>query len=517
VINYRNTIVVLLLAASALLLNTGRANATDSSPRARNVLFILVDDQRYDAMSCLGHPFLETPAVDSLAANGVRFSNAYVTTSLCSPSRASILTGLYAHTHRVVDNQTEMNHDLVTFNETLQAAGYETAFIGKWHMGNETDSPRPGWSHWVSFVGQGHYYPTLPNGKIAQLNVDGKYVPQTQYITDELTDYALDWLDKQRDRQKPWMLYLSHKAVHSDFVPARRHEGNFANVKLPDAPSTQGTELDQLRPMWARNQRNSWHGAEFPLHHQIGTTETLCRRYYESLLSVDESTDRLLDYLRDTGQLDSTVIIYMGDNGFIWGEHGLIDKRTAYEPSVRVPFLVHCPEMFPSGRVVPEMVANIDVAPTILEIAGIPESDWPSMQGRSIVPLATGEPVDGWRNEIIYEYFWERWAPSTPTIHALVTPRWKYVRAYGVWDVPELYDTQSDPHELRNLFNDPEHHQRALEMDKRLFDQLERTGGESIPLLRGWKGKAKQWRHPDKSEWADFPKAMVVPKESDAN
>ena len=499
-----------ILTALFILYSASAAFAEDTPPR-RNIIFILVDDQRWDAMSCMRHPFLKTPAADSLAAGGVRFSNAYVTTSLCSPSRASILTGLYAHTHRVVDNQSGMPGGLRFFSEDLQKAGYRTGFVGKWHMGHSSDEPRAGWDHWVSFVGQGHYFPKLPNGRTAQLNVNGKRVDQTKYITDELTDYALDWLKQQQDTDKPWMLYLSHKAVHHNFSPAPRHEGQFADVELKPFPSSRGTGFDRLKPMWARNQRNSWHGAEYPFHNTLGKTEDIYRRYCESLLSVDESTQRVLAHLRKTKQLDSTLIMYMGDNGHLWGENGLIDKRTAYEASIRVPLLMHCPELIPAGRVVDGIAANIDIAPTVLEAAGIPPRKF---HGRSLLPLARGDTVDDWRTELIYEYFWERWAPSTPTLHALITPRWKYVRAYGLWDVPELYDTKDDPGELRNLFNDVEHHQRALDMDKRLFELLAETGGDSIPLMRGWKGRAKELRHPSGSEWSPFPKSMTESNDS---
>ena len=496
----------------------------------RNIIFILVDDQRHDALSCMGHPFLKTPAADSLVRGGVRFANAYVTTSLCSPSRASILTGLYAHTHRVVDNQSGMPEGLRFFSQDLQDAGYETAFIGKWHMGHASDEPRPGWNHWVSFVGQGNYFPDLPGGRKAQLNVNGRRVPQSKYITDELTDYAVDWLTRRKTGDKPWMLYLSHKAVHHDFSPAPRHKGTYANVEITPFPTTKGTPLDELKPMWARNQRNSWHGAEHAFHGTQGKVEDIYRRYCETMLSVDESTQRVLDYLRETGQLDSTLIIYMGDNGHLWGEQGLIDKRTAYEASIRVPLIMHCPDLLPAGRVVTEMAANIDIAPTTLAPAGVettvarlsessspraPDSESQAtrqMHGLSLLPLAQGERVENWRTELLYEYFWERWAPSTPTLHALVTPQWKYVRAYGLWDVAELYDLESDPHELHNLFAVPEHHARAMQMDKRLFKLLSETGGDSIPLHRGWNGSAKEERNAHQSPWAEFPKSMTTGK-----
>ena len=482
---------------------------SQAAEKKRNILFILVDDQRWDALSCLGHSFLKTPAADSLAANGVRFANAFVTTSLCSPSRASILTGLYAHTHRVVDNQSGMSDTLRFFSQDLQDAGYRTAFVGKWHMGHEGDSPQRGWNHWVSFTGQGSYFPTLPNGTNAQLNVDGRHVPQTDYITDELTDYAVKWLRDQKGSGKPWMLYLSHKAAHYNFVPAPRHQGVYAQAPVKAFASSKGTPQDEFKPMWARNMRNSWHGAEYPFHGQDGNVDNLYRRYCETLLAVDESTQRLLDFLRATGQLESTLIIYMGDNGHLWGEQGLIDKRTAYEASIRVPLLMHCPDLLPQGLVVNEITANIDIAPTVLEAAGVPANR--SFHGRSLLPLSQGETVPDWRTELVYEYFWERWAPSTPTLHALITPHWKFVRAYGQWDVHELYDLENDPHELKNLFTLPEYRARALKMDKRLFELLVETGGDSIPLHRGWTGSAKEERNPAQSGWAPFPQSMTAP------
>ncbi len=513
--NHRGSFSLCLLVFFGVLY--GNLNASEVSKlkpipgtQPRNIVFILVDDQRFDALSCMGHPFLKTPAADSIARNGVMFRKAYVTTSLCSPSRASFLTGLYAHTHRVVDNRTPVSPDLVFFSEYLREAGYVTAFIGKWHMGSSDDNPRRGWDYWVSFRGQGNYFPKLRNGKIAQLNVNGKRAPQTKYITDELTDYAIDWLKSRKDTKQPWLLYLSHKAVHHDFSPAPRHKGKYAHVKIPPPPTTKGTKLDALRPMWARNQRNSWHGAEFPFHGTLGKTEDIYRRYCEAMLAVDESTARVLDYLREAGLLDSTLVIYMSDNGHLWGEHGLIDKRTAYAASVRVPLLMQCPDILPRNTTVDKIAANIDIAPTILQAAGLrPPAHY---QGRSLLPLARGEKVADWREDLIYEYFWERWAPSTPTLHALIGERYKYVRPYGLWDLAELYDMEKDPNELTNLINHPAHKKRGLEMDERLFALLKETGGDNIPLFRGWNGSAKELRDPEQSDWAPVPSALLKEK-----
>src|SRR5262245_24745313 len=258
--------------------------------KPRNIIFILTDDHRYDALGFLkGQSFIETPNLDALARNGVHLKNAFVTTALCSPSRASILTGLYAHQHRVVDNNNPVSNELIFFSQYLQKAGYETAMIGKWHMGGEIDDPQPGFDYWVSFKGQGTYLPSA-NG----LNVNGKHVPQKGYITDELTDYALDWL-KDRKSGSPFMLYLSHKAVHSEFVPADRHKDRYKSKPFL-APMTMDPSSHLGSPMWLQNQRNSFHGVDFPYHGDLNIQEYY-KRYAETLLAVDDSLGRVIGFL----------------------------------------------------------------------------------------------------------------------------------------------------------------------------------------------------------------------------
>jgi N-acetylglucosamine-6-sulfatase len=376
---------LVLLSAFCAVASSAADLALAKIPGAKphNIVFILVDDLRYDAMGFMGHPFLETPNIDSLAKNGVHLKNAYVTTSLCSPSRASILTGLYAHRHHVVDNNNPVPKGTVLFSQYLQKAGYQTAFIGKWHMGGgeENDTPQPGFDHWVSFAGQGTYWPTRRG-----LNVDGKHVPQKGYITDELTDYALGWL-KSLKSETPFMLYLSHKAVHAEFIPAKRHQGRYRDKAMPrfvwDTPEDYAD-----KPMWVKNQRNSWHGSEFSYHSNLNIEEYY-KAYCETLLAVDESVGRVLDFLREKKLLDSTLIIFMGDNGFLFGEHGLIDKRNAYEESMRVPMLMQCPDLFKGGTSVRKVVANLDIGPTILEAAGLKAPE--SQDGRSFISLAQGK------------------------------------------------------------------------------------------------------------------------------
>jgi len=475
--------------------------------KPRNVVFVLTDDHRYDAMGFMGHPFLETPHMDRLAKGGINFTAGYVTTSLCSPSRASILTGQYAHTHRVVDNNNPVPEGTIFFPQYLQAAGYNTAFFGKWHMGGGSDDPRPGFDRWVSFRGQGHYLPH-PSG----LNVDGKRVERKGHITDEITDYCVDWINEQTG-DKPFFVYLSHKAVHAQFTPCDRHKGRYANVEVP-TPKTQPDTPENFadKPRWVQDQRNSWHGVDFAYHTGIDVKK-FYRDYCETLLGVDDSLGRVMDTLEAKGWLDDTLIIYMGDNGFYmgdngfcFGEHGLIDKRHAYEASMRVPFMAHCPELFEGGQSIDKVVANIDVGPTVLHAAGLKTPD--QMQGRSFLDVMTGTE-DDWRDSLLYEYYWERNFPQTPTMHAIRTDRWKFIRYVGIWDCEELYDMQNDPLEEHNLITSEEHQDLIAQLKDQLFTKLEETGGMQVPLYRD-RGNSQNLRLKGRDAANEFPPWLYV-------
>ncbi len=471
----------------------------------RNVIFILSDDHRYDFMSFLNTvPWLETPNMDRLAKEGAHFPNAFVTTSLCSPSRASILTGLFSHSHTVVDNQAPDPGNLIFFPQYLQQEGYETAYIGKWHMGDANDSPRPGFDHWVSFRGQGVYYnPTI------NINGTRKEYGDSTYMSDLLTQHALEWFDN-RDKEKPFFLYLSHKAVHADFQPAKRHKGSYAGKELIYPPSFRTSDqavkgkrnygaggaehqiphvdpdLTEVyygpgrMPDWQKMQRESWHGVDY-MYHGRTSFEDFYRDYCETLRGVDESIGELLTYLEASGLDESTLIIYMGDNGFSFGEHGLIDKRHFYEESVKVPFLVRCPDLFEGNQTIPHMVQNIDIAPTVLALAGVNAPDY--MHGSSILPLLANNS-DGWRDRIFYEYYWEYDFPHTPTMHGIRTDRYKYIRYHGIWDTNEFYDLQEDPYEMNNLIASPEHQELINTLAGEIYDWLEQTDGMQIPLKR---------------------------------
>lgn len=465
---------------------------TGISPR--NIVFILTDDHRFDALGFLNaQEFIKTPNLDFLAKEGAYLPNAFVTTSLCSPSRASILTGLYAHKHRVVDNNNPVSKDLVFFSQYLQQIGYQTAMVGKWHMGGDYDNPQRGFDHWVSFKGQGSYLP-VKNG----LNINGKHVPQKGYITDELTDYAINFLSG-RNKSKPFMLYLSHKGVHADFLPADRNKGMAGNASFRP-PLNMNIGTHQGAPMWLQNQRNSWHGVEYPYHSSLDIGEYY-KRYAETLMSVDESVGRIINYLKEEGLLENTLIVYMGDNGFQFGEHGLIDKRTAYEASMRVPMLAYAPGLIKPGTTVKEVVANIDIAPTLLEAAGLQAPAY--MDGKSFLPFLEGKQ-QAWRKGLLYEYYWERNFPQTPTIHALRGDRYKYIHYNGIWDTDELYDLAEDSLEIKNLIRSQAHQQIVTGMNKELFDILKNTQGMYIPLYPD-AGRQSGLRYEHGSPAAEFP------------
>jgi len=455
-----------------------------------NVIFILTDDHRYDFMGFIGKiPWLKTPNIDALANGGAYFKNAFVTTSLCSPSRASILTGQYSHVHTIVDNIAAEPKNLIYFPQYLQQVGYQTSFFGKWHMGEDDDSPRKGFNHWESFKGQGVYY----NPK---LNINGKSIQfkDSTYITDLLTNHALQWL-KMHDTAKPFFLYLSHKAVHAPVTPAKRHLGLYANQKYKLPPTFYQTLNDAYKllnwPEWVKNQRYSWHGVDF-IYHTHQNVEEIVQTYCETLMAVDESVGSILNYLKDNGLEQNTIVIYMGDNGFSFGEHGLIDKRHFYEESVKVPFLVYAPGLFKGGQTISKMVQNIDIAPTILELAGLKKPD--NMPGNSFTKLLKGDSAV-WRNKIFYEYFWEYDFPMTPTVFGIRTDKFKLIKYYGIWDSNELYDLENDPNEMYSLIEKPEYQNLVKKMVAELYDWLEQSNGMQVPLKRVIRNPYGDFKH----------------------
>lgn len=475
-----------LTLLSVLILNVARAQTQRSA--VQNVVFILSDDHRYDLMGFMEEApnWLETPSLDRLAAEGAHLKNAFVSTSLCSPSRASILTGQYMHHHRVVDNQREVPDGTVFFPSYLQAAGVQTAFVGKWHMGHDDDSPREGFDHWVSFLGQGKYFdPTL--------NINGERRDFEGYNADILTEQAVEWLSEERDEKKPFFLYLSYKAVHYPFQPATRHEGRYHGKPIPYPETMANTERNyRTVPRWVRDRRFSIHGID---HMETGAFDNdpvpdfddLYWDYCEAVHSVDENVGRVLDYLDEAGLAENMLVIYMGDNGFHLGEHGFYDKRDAYEPSIRVPMLARAPGLIEGGSVVSPMVQNIDIASTVMDAMGVSMPDnlgqARQMDGKSFLPLLEGREIS-WRDHILYEYHWEWNFPATPTLFSIRTDRYKYVYHHGTWDIDAFYDLEEDPIERHNLIEVPGYQKMIGELRDQMFEELEASGALDVPFRK---------------------------------
>lgn len=461
-----------------------------------NILFILTDDQRWDALSLAGHRHLRTPHIDRLGREGVHFRNAFCTTSLCSPSRASILSGLYAHAHGVTNNFTEYPAALQSFPRVLQAAGYDTAYIGKWHMGEENDEPRPGFNWFVTHKGQGKYFDT-------EFNLNGRRREVVKgYYTHVVTDLAEEWLRRPRDG-KPWLLMIGHKAPHSFYFPEPKYEQAFARVPVP-YPETAFMLED--KPAWIRERLHTWHGIYGPLFDwrkkfpddspaAVKDFEAMTRAYWGTILSVDDSVGRLHALLRERGELDDTIIVFMSDNGILNGEHGMVDKRTAHEPSIRILQIVRFPGLTPPDRpkVIEEQVLTVDVAPSLLELVGAPALT--GLHGRSWKRLVReGDP--SWRKSWLYHYNYEKQFPYTPNVRAVRTGSWKYSRSPHGDGGPdrhqaELYNIEFDPEERRNLIDHPRYAGVVAEMQRELLKVMREVGltpeNDRMPLDAGIK------------------------------
>lgn len=489
-----DAIAAAVLLATAMAIGCGEtgAPAPAGTTAARpNVVFVLTDDQRWDAISLQGNSGpLETPNIDRLGREGVYFRNAFATTSLCSPSRATILTGLYAHAHGVTDNFTEFPEDTRTWPLVLQQHGYETAYIGKYHMGEDNDEPRAGFDYFATHRGQGQYFDTewRINGGERQV------IPG--YYTTVVTDLAEQWI-RGRSGDRPWAIMIGHKAPHSFYYPEEKYAQAFADVQVPYPPSA--FMLDD-KPAWYRERLPTWHGIYGPLFDYrrqfpdsrpegVAAFEEMVRSYWRTILSVDDSVGRLYALLEELGQLDNTLFMFASDHGILNGEHGMIDKRTAHEPSIRIPLVVRYPGLTSpaSPRVVDQMVLTTDFAPSIVDIAGIAPEGFE--HGRSWKALAQGRNVPDWRTSYVYIYNYERQFPYTPNVRAIRTDRWKYIRYPNATPEhkSELYDLVEDPDELVNLIDDPSHRARVAELHRELDRRLKELGAwpDVMPVDEG--------------------------------
>ncbi len=452
--------------ASALAA-AGIGMASGKSGTRPNIVVIVVDDMRFDEFGAGGHPYLQTPQLDALARRGASFRNAYHTTPLCSPNRACILTGQYASRHGIIDNTSRSyaSHRLQTFARELQRAGYVTAHVGKWHMGNDP-TPRPGYEHWVSFAGQGRIVnPTLFEGGRSH-RVEG-------YITDLLTDRAVEFV--ARPRHTPFMLYLGHKAIHPEiqqrddgtvdiatsggFVPASRHAGRYAGMKFPRRPNYGLAARDRAGKPLLEGVLAGKHRPEVQkafgkdvLDERV-SDETIQSRA-EMMLAVDEGIGRLVTALEERQALENTLFVFLSDNGSFFGEHGLsIERRFPYEESIRSPLMMSWPAQIETGLAIDSFALSVDIAPTVLDAAGVTAPR--SMQGRSLLPQLRG---GAGRDAFLVEYYGhENPYPWIANIdyRAVRMGRYKYIRWIREDAAQELYDLDADPYEMNNIAGDP--------------------------------------------------------------
>jgi len=462
--------------------------AADDRP---NILLIIVDDHAYQAIGAYGSVLNETPNIDRIAAAGIRFDRALVTNSICAPSRAVILTGKYSHANGVLDNVDDFDGEQPTFPRLLQTAGYQTAAFGKWHLKSEPT----GFDTWEVLPGQGHYYNPDLRTAAGRIRREG-------YVTDIVTDLTLDWLDGGRDEDRPFFVWLGHKAPHRNWMPGPDHLTTYADTTFVEpstlfddysdrAPgaATQEMEIDRhmtlmydlkVRPAgdttaeWETNfwdgmddrmttaQRADWDAAFDPRNAAflkdppVGADlvrwkyQEYLKDYLRTIASVDDNVGRVLDYLDTSGLADNTLVVYMSDQGFYLGEHGWFDKRWIYEESLRTPLLMRWPGRIEPGRATTALAANVDVAPTFLEAAGVAIP--PAMQGLSLSRLLSGANAP-LRDSFYYHYYESQGPHAVPVHYGVVTATHKLVH-YPELDTWELFDTASDPQELTNRYAD---------------------------------------------------------------
>jgi len=476
----KKTLLAGSLAYSALALcATGAAaqNKYNGAGERPNIIYIMLDDMSYDMLP-VGYdryPFNTLPNLERLQKEGATFSNFFCTHSLSSPSRATNLTGCYPHIHGMTQNVNGLEPDwerTKTYGTFLQAAGYNTAFIGKIHMSHapaqqKKGSIRPGFDYWVSFYEQGVYIDP-------QIVDNGVEKQHKGYMTDILTDYTLEWIKSKRDKDKPFCLTLWHKAVHQPFTPAERHAALYQGE--PIGPPPYNTHLDDLyeKPVWQRAKilkRETDIPDRLP---PAGPWQPKKAQYdmLRSLRAVDESLGEIIKLLKEEGIDQNTVIMFSSDNGYFHGEHRMGDKRMAYEVSIRIPMVIRWPGVAKPGSIIDPICSNLDVAPTILDLAQVPLPD--QFQGASMKNLLAGRKEPSWRKSFLYEYFQDRALSPllAPTMVGVRTDRYKYVEsAYlyeGKPDIAELYDLRNDPGEMKNLVNDKAYAKILKQMQQEL-------------------------------------------------
>lgn len=509
------------------------AKVEEEKPQRPNIIFIMSDDHAYQAISAYTNHLIETPNIDRIAKMGMLFTNATVTNSICAPSRATILTGKHSHLNGKIDNDFPFDTTNVTFPQLFQQAGYQTAMFGKLHFGN---NPK-GFDQFKILPGQGAYYnPDFITKNEGNIKVEG-------YVTDIITDMTLNWLEKERKADQPFLLFYLHKAPHREWLPAERHIADFSKRTFPE-PATlfdnysgrgraaKEAEMNLLKHMnWAGDskiypevmdelgipdasgwdkgafqrevgrlnpaQRANWDAVYGPMNEEFKKAfpnmtekekmqwryQRYMQDYLGTIQAVDENVGRVLDYLEANNLMENTIIVYTSDQGFYLGEHGWFDKRFVYDESFKTPLLVSWPGKVKAGSRTDEMVQNLDFAQTFLEAAGIPAPS--DMQGESLVPLLTGN-TEKWTRDAVYYHYYEY--PSVHMVkrhYAIVTKEYKLTHYYFDTDEWELIDRIKDPQELKNVYDDPAYAEIKAELHRKL-DGLREKYGDSKELSQSY-------------------------------
>jgi len=480
-----------LAAGAAALWASCRVARAAAKPDRPNILFIMADDHTTQALGVYGSRLAKlnpTPALDGLAKAGMRFDRVYCNNSICTPSRASIITGQYPQTNGVLDLTGWIAPEKQYLPKEMNKAGYQTAMVGKWHLKLEPAA----FDYYCVLPGQGKYY--SPDFRVRGNRPWPRNTIRKagQHSSDAITDISLEWLKNGRDKSKPFFLMHHFKAPHDMFQNAKRYESYLADVDVPEptnlhnqpgkgfgskATRDYGAGVTKAHPSWGLARKLGVDGTlEEPKHGQVAYQRYL-KRYLRCVKGVDDNVKRLVDYLRSTGELDNTVILYTGDQGFFLGEHDFMDKRWMYEEAFRMPFIVHWPKGVKAGSVNDWLINNTDFAPTMLELAGVAET--PSyMQGRSFAAALAGKPKPkDWRKVTYYRY-WMHMAHSlrVPAHFGIRSDRYKLIFFYGcdprgrnqtpvAW---EFYDLAKDPQEMNNAYGDPAYKSVIAQMKKQL-------------------------------------------------
>lgn len=486
-----------------------RTTAKKETTKRPNIVFIMSDDHAYQAISAYSDQLIQTPNIDRIAKEGMLFTNASVTNSICAPSRAVILTGKHSHINGKIDNRSPFDTTNVTFPRLLQKAGYQTAMFGKLHFGN---NPK-GFDEFKILPGQGDYYNPVFHTQKGDTTITG-------YVTDIITDLTLDWMEKRRDTAKPFLLMYLHKAPHRSWLPAERHYKEFTKKTYPlpetlfDDYRTRGEasktaemgigkdmllQYDLKIPenilndlgikerlgaggvnLLNQHQKEDWDAVYNPIAEKfkknfntmndslltIWKYQRYMQDYLGTIAAVDENVGRLLKYLDTENLSENTIIVYTSDQGFYLGEHGWFDKRFMYQESFKTPLLIKWPNVINANTTEDELVQNLDFAQTFLEVAGIVSPD--DMQGESLVPLLIGDH-EKWNRDAVYYHYYEYPAEHTVKRHyGIATKEFKLIHFYYDVDEWELYDLEKDPQEIKNVYDDAKYTKTVLEMKEKL-------------------------------------------------